>query len=698
MKNGWDSVQFASHEVVPLAVEAGKVFVPDASVMFQGEYSTQGQDLLINDLDGTVLRVSDYFSFATAPELVAPNGAVIRGDHVARLAGFAEDTRLAQAEGGDAVSASAGRSLENAIGQVETIQGTVTVTGSDGTTVALGEGDLVFENDVVATGSGSTVSITFVDGTIFSLSAGSRMVLDELVFDPNGSDNSGVFSLIEGGFVFIAGAVAPTGGMNVQLPTGTIGIRGTTVEVQILAQAGVSEILVSLLPDPDGSTGAAELRDLNGEPVAIITSTETSWILSPVEGETREIPRESAIQLNDPALQAQAVAAFQSANARVAGGDTFVSQERTSGGGGPADTDGPDPPGEDQDAQQPGQDNGSNTDGNSTNEGNLTPQETAPDAIVPSEDPAEPIDEGQSPEEEGGSETPEIEEGNLQDTDGTVITGLESPVPAAQAQAVLSDGAEGAEAGQIGDSELVTGQLNSSVPLTGASDVESGDPVAEGSEALDPTTGDQEEPLSEPGTPSQTDVAGNTGVSPTDGAETGDPDQDTVANPISEAPTPSVGQGQNDQSGATPSGAAVTFASVEEFGGSLPSISPSGELSSGASGGIGSPSSALGETSIATGLTPVSISIAQSPIAPAGPSSVESNAQPAAAVLNQSDSSAVTPAVVPTSPPPVAANALPVAGADLVGTPEDVAVTVDVLANDSDPEGAPLSVTGVSQG
>ncbi len=54
------------------------------------------------------------------------------------------------------------------------------------------------------------------------------MVLDELVYDPGGSDNSMLVNLVQGTFVFVAGQIAPTGEMEVQTPVATLGIRGTT--------------------------------------------------------------------------------------------------------------------------------------------------------------------------------------------------------------------------------------------------------------------------------------------------------------------------------------------------------------------------------------------------------------------------------------------------------------------------------------
>jgi hypothetical protein len=86
---------------------------------------------------------------------------------------------------------------------------------------------------VVQTGADGKVGITFTDGTAFNLSSNARMVLNEFVYDPNGTSNSTLFSLTKGTFTFIAGKVAKTGDMKIDTPVATMGIRGTTPHVEI---------------------------------------------------------------------------------------------------------------------------------------------------------------------------------------------------------------------------------------------------------------------------------------------------------------------------------------------------------------------------------------------------------------------------------------------------------------------------------
>ncbi|MFZ2103176.1 MAG: Calx-beta domain-containing protein, partial [Oricola sp.] len=62
-------------------------------------------------------------------------------------------------------------------------------------------------------------------------------------------------SLIQGTFVFVTGQIAPSGGMDVETPTGTIGIRGTTVGVQIATLGGNTRI-VNLINPETGEVGS----------------------------------------------------------------------------------------------------------------------------------------------------------------------------------------------------------------------------------------------------------------------------------------------------------------------------------------------------------------------------------------------------------------------------------------------------------
>ena len=137
----------------------------------------------------------------------------------------------------------------------------------NGVSIILNNGDNVEKGDVVQSGSDSTLGITFIDGTVFGLSSNARMVLNEMVYDPNGSNNSSLISLVAGTISFVAGETAKHGDMKVDTPVATMGIRGTAVLVEIdfnvPGTGGAPDAKFQVLVEPDGTTGSYILFDKN---------------------------------------------------------------------------------------------------------------------------------------------------------------------------------------------------------------------------------------------------------------------------------------------------------------------------------------------------------------------------------------------------------------------------------------------------
>ena len=174
--------------------------------------------------------------------------------------------------------------LGEPIGSVETADGGVTATRVDGSTVTLSVGSPVFQGDVLETGGGGAVGIVFVDPSTFSLDENGRMVLDEMVFDPDSGSGTSAFSVVQGVFTFVSGQIAQSGSdaMTVTTPVMSIGIRGT--KVAGVAAAEGEDNTVTLLANDDGSVG--EIALTNGGGVILLnvanqTSTATSFSLPP---------------------------------------------------------------------------------------------------------------------------------------------------------------------------------------------------------------------------------------------------------------------------------------------------------------------------------------------------------------------------------------------------------------------------------
>jgi fibronectin-binding autotransporter adhesin len=240
----------------------GAIIVPDAQLLFNGDFKRSGVDLILSR-DDRELVLQDYFKGEKRAALSSPDGAHLTGDIIDALTGHQQ---FAQAGGG----ASAGK----VIGHLTKLIGSASAI-RNGVSIILNNGDNVEKGDVVQSGSSSTVGITFIDGTVFGLSSNARMVLNEMVYDPNGSNNSSLLSLVAGTISFVAGETAKHGDMKVDTPVATMGIRGTAVLVEIdfevPGQGGAPAAKFQVLVEPDGTTGRYVLFDkLTLAPIATV--------------------------------------------------------------------------------------------------------------------------------------------------------------------------------------------------------------------------------------------------------------------------------------------------------------------------------------------------------------------------------------------------------------------------------------------
>ncbi|HWX07199.1 MAG TPA: FecR domain-containing protein, partial [Bradyrhizobium sp.] len=230
------------------------IIVPDSQLLFNGDFKRSGVDLVLSK-DGHELVLHDYFKGEHRAALSTPDGAHLTGDIVNALTGH---TEYAQADG----AASAG----HVIGHVTKLVGTATAI-RNGVSIILNNGDNVEKGDVVQSGSDSTLGITFIDGTVFGLSSNAKMVLNEMIYDPNGSNNSSLMSLVAGTISFVAGNTAKHGDMKIDTPVATMGIRGTAVLVEIdfniPGTGGAPDAKFQVLVEPDGTTGSYILFDKN---------------------------------------------------------------------------------------------------------------------------------------------------------------------------------------------------------------------------------------------------------------------------------------------------------------------------------------------------------------------------------------------------------------------------------------------------
>jgi VCBS repeat-containing protein len=242
------------------------VTIPNAHLLFSGDYERSGTDLIVSDQDHRVV-VHDYFRGEKRPTLVSSEGAPLDAKVIEALTGH-----TAYAQAGGAVSAA------KVIGHVVKISGSASVV-RNGVAIELNNGDNINQGDVAQTGSNSTLGLVLIDGTTFNLSANARLMLNDMVYDPNGTSNSSLLTLVQGAAGFVAGQVAKTGDMKVATPVATMGIRGTAVTLDIDSVDG--KVRISVVDQHDNIVHAVEVRDRNGNLIGTVTSNGTTLTLTP---------------------------------------------------------------------------------------------------------------------------------------------------------------------------------------------------------------------------------------------------------------------------------------------------------------------------------------------------------------------------------------------------------------------------------
>ena len=249
-----------------LSKGAGTVTVPDAHLLFSGDYSRSGTDLIISDHAHRVV-VPNYFSGDKHPALVSPEGAPLDPRFIDTLTGHVQYAQSA----GTAAAA-------KVVGHVVKMTGSASIV-RNGVTIDVNNGDNVYQNDVVQTGSGSTLGLVMIDGTTFNLTANARLMMNDLTYDATSTSNTSLYTLVQGAATFVAGQVAKTGDMKVSTPVATMGIRGTAVILDVNAVDGT--VSVSVANQRDGQIHAVQVFNARGDLIGTVTSNGSSLTLRP---------------------------------------------------------------------------------------------------------------------------------------------------------------------------------------------------------------------------------------------------------------------------------------------------------------------------------------------------------------------------------------------------------------------------------
>ena len=120
-------------------------------------------------------------------------------------------------------------------------------------------GEDVFLGDGISSGDHSGLQLMLLDETIFTVGPNTELTVDDFVYDPATGAGRMTASLTKGVFRFVTGKIAKgdPDDMIITLPTGTIGIRGTTGVVGTLDN-GLSGAITDLLVDAGIDAGLPE--------------------------------------------------------------------------------------------------------------------------------------------------------------------------------------------------------------------------------------------------------------------------------------------------------------------------------------------------------------------------------------------------------------------------------------------------------
>jgi len=120
------------------------------------------------------------------------------------------------------------------IGRVKIMTGQVFLE-LNGQRVSAVLGSFVYLGSRLVTGPGSTLGITFTDETVISIGPDTQLVIDQYVFAPKEGKLSLIASLARGTLNYVSGKIAKLrpDGVNINTPSGTIGVRGTQFVVRV---------------------------------------------------------------------------------------------------------------------------------------------------------------------------------------------------------------------------------------------------------------------------------------------------------------------------------------------------------------------------------------------------------------------------------------------------------------------------------
>lgn len=131
-----------------------------------------------------------------------------------------------------------------------------TVTGDGGTLAARSP---VYRDERIRTSNTGLGEFVFRDGTKFAVGGNSSVVIDRFVFDGSSSVKNLTIKAAKGSFRWISGG-SPSSAYKINTPAGTVGIRGTALDIFVGAGGKTAVVLLSGQARFCGRNGCRELK------------------------------------------------------------------------------------------------------------------------------------------------------------------------------------------------------------------------------------------------------------------------------------------------------------------------------------------------------------------------------------------------------------------------------------------------------
>ncbi len=145
--------------------------------------------------------------------------------------------------------------INSRVGVAAGVKGSVQLARDGGVGQVVSSGAEIYLGDKISTDAKSGLQILLLDQTTFTIGANSAIVVDQFVYDPATDAGKVSVRVMEGTFRFITGKIAHKNPQNMQvdLPNGTIGVRGTMVMGKV---DGTKSLAILTGPGDKNNTGS----------------------------------------------------------------------------------------------------------------------------------------------------------------------------------------------------------------------------------------------------------------------------------------------------------------------------------------------------------------------------------------------------------------------------------------------------------